>query len=83
MPQSNQGSSGGGGDGGHPSVAYELAVIDGNASEASAFQSSIDCIMASGIKGAETEQRVGDTLYASWKAGGQRGSLLQWAQAFC
>ena len=43
----------------------------------------IDCIMASGIEGAETEEKVGDTLYASWEASAQSESLLEWAQAFC
>lgn len=33
--------------------------------------------MASGIKGAETEERVGNTLYASWVEGGKSGSLLE------
>jgi hypothetical protein len=64
-------------------VAYKLAVIDGDPSEEAAFQSAIDCIMASGIKGAETERKVGDTLVASWQASGKQGSLLEWAQAFC
>jgi hypothetical protein len=41
------------------SVAYKLAVIDGDPSEEAAFQAAIDCIMASGIRGAETERKVG------------------------
>jgi hypothetical protein len=77
-------SSGGGNTGDHESsVAYKLAVIDGDASEEAAFQDVIDCIMASGIKGAETEQKVGDTLVASWQASSQKDSLLEWGQALC
>jgi hypothetical protein len=72
-----------GGGGKKNSVAYKLAVIDGDASEQSDFQKVIDCIMASGIKGAETEEKVGDTLVASWQAGGKRGSLLQWGRTLC
>ena len=49
------------------SLAYKLAVIGGDASDEAAFQDVIDCIMASGIEGAETEEQVGDTLYASWE----------------
>jgi hypothetical protein len=60
-----------------------LAVLDGDPSEEAAFQDVIDCIMASGIKGAETEEKVGDTLYASWKQSSQQDTLLEWAQAFC
>jgi hypothetical protein len=65
------------------SVAYKLAIVDGDASKEAAFQDAIDCIMASGIEGAETEEKVGDTLYASWEAGGKPGSLLEWAQTLC
>lgn len=65
------------------SVAYQLAAVGGNLGDEAAFQDVIDCIMASGIKGAETETKVGDTLYASWKAGGQPGTLLEWGKAFC
>jgi hypothetical protein len=65
------------------SVAYKLAVVGGDASDEAVFQDAIDCIMASGIEGAETEQRVGDTLYASWVEGGKPGSLLEWAQTLC
>jgi hypothetical protein len=65
------------------SVAYKLAVIDGDASEEGAFQDVIDCIMGSGIKGAETEVKVGDTLVASWQASSKQDSLLEWGQAFC
>jgi hypothetical protein len=65
------------------SVAYKLAVIDGDPSEEAAFQAAIDCIMASGIKGAETERKVGDTLVASWEQSGKQGTLLEWAQLLC
>jgi hypothetical protein len=75
--------SGGGSSKYNLSVAYKLAVIDGDASEESDFQDVIDCIMASGIKGAETEQKVGDTLVASWKASSQQDSLVEWGQALC
>lgn len=64
-------------------VAYKLAVIDGDPGKEPAFQRVIDCIMASGIEGAETEERVGDVLVASWQEAGQPGTLLEWAQAFC
>jgi hypothetical protein len=64
-------------------VSYKLAVVDGDASEGAAFQDAIDCILASGIKGAETEEKVGDTLYASWQESSQETSLLDWAQVFC
>ena len=60
-----------------------LAAVDGDLSEEAAFQDAIDCIMSSGIEGAETETKVGDTLVASWEAGGKQGSLLEWAQVFC
>lgn len=67
-----------------PSVAYKLSAIDvGDGSEEAAFQDAIDCIQASGIKGAETEMKVGDTLVASWEAGGKPVSLLEWAQVLC
>jgi hypothetical protein len=77
--------SGGGGSSGHDqqSVAYKLAVIDGDPSEEDEFQNVIDCIMSSGIKGAETEESVGDTLVASWQQGGKRGSLLEWGETLC
>jgi hypothetical protein len=65
------------------SVAYKLAVVDGDPSREAAFQAAIDCIMASGIEGAETEERVGDTLVASWEQGGKPGTLLEWAQVLC
>ena len=65
------------------SVAYKLAVVGGDSSDEAAFQDAIDCIMASGIRGAETEKKVGDTLVASWQAGGKSGTLLEWAQALC
>ena len=80
----NQGSGNSGG--GSPrglSVAYKLAVIDGDPSEEAAFQAAIDCIMASGIKGAETERKVGDTLVASWEQSGKQLTLLEWAQLLC
>lgn len=90
---SGSGSSGGPGSGavsggdssgsGQESVAYKLAVVDGDASEEAAFQDVIDCIMSSGIKGAETEQKVGDTLYASWQASSQETTLLEWGQVLC
>jgi NAD(P)H-hydrate repair Nnr-like enzyme with NAD(P)H-hydrate epimerase domain len=65
------------------SVAYKLAVVDGDPGKEEEFQEIIDCIMATGIEGAETEEQVGDTLVASWEAGGRPGSLLSWAQALC
>jgi len=65
------------------SVAYKLAVIDGDPGNEEAFQEVLDCIRASGIEGAETEEQIGDTLVASWEQSGQRDSLLEWAQAFC
>jgi hypothetical protein len=65
------------------SVAYKLAVIDGDSSEDAAFQAAIDCIMSSGIEGAETETKVGDTLVASWQQSGKQLSLLEWAQLLC
>jgi hypothetical protein len=68
---------------GSESVAYKLAVIGGDANDEAAFQDVIDCILASGIEGAETEEKVGDTLYASWRQSSQSDSLLEWAQAFC
>lgn len=68
---------------GTETVAYKLAVVGGDAGDEAAFQDAIDCIMASGIEGAETEERVGDTLYASWVEGGKPGSLLEWAQTLC
>jgi hypothetical protein len=67
----------------NPSTAHEMAVINGDPSEEAAFQNVIDCVMASGIQGAETEEKVGDTLFASWNAGGKPGTLLEWSQAFC
>lgn len=76
--------SGVGGDGAPTeTVAYKLAVVDGDASEEGAFQEAIDCIMATGIQGAETEEKVGDTLYASWQQSSQETSLLEWAQILC
>jgi hypothetical protein len=48
-----------------------------------AFQDVLDCIKASGIEGAETEEKIGDTLVASWEQSSQQDSLLEWAQAFC
>lgn len=66
-----------------PSVAYMLAVIDGNPSEEGEFQEVLDCIRASGIKGAETEEQIGDVLVASWEESGKQDSLLEWARAFC
>jgi hypothetical protein len=80
--ESNSGSSYGDNPANY-SVAYKLAVIDGDPSEEEAFQSAIDCIMGSDIKGAETEVKVGDTLVASWEQSGKQDSLLEWAQAFC
>jgi hypothetical protein len=65
------------------SVAAKLAIVDGDESETAAFQDVVDCIMASGIKGAETEEKVGDTLYASWKASSQEETLLEWGQILC
>jgi hypothetical protein len=74
----------GGGGGGSPSVAFKLSVIDvGNGSEEAEFQGVIDCIMSSGIKGAETETKVGDVLYASWKQSSQKESLLEWGRVLC
>jgi hypothetical protein len=75
------GAGGGGGD--TTSIAYKLAVLDGDASEEADFQDVIDCIMATGIKGAKTETRVGDTLYASWKQSSQEVSVLRWGQILC
>jgi hypothetical protein len=75
--------SGGGSSHNSSSVAYKLAVIDGDPSEEAAFQEVIDCVMASGIKGAETEQKVGDTLVASWQASSKQDSLLEWGRALC
>lgn len=77
------GSGGGSGDSGQESVAYKLAVVGGDASDEAAFQDVIDCIMASGIQGAETEEKVGDTLYASWQESSQETSLLEWGQILC
>lgn len=65
------------------STAYKLAVIDGDSREEADFQRAIDCIMATGIKGAGTEEKVGDTLYASWQQSSKQDSLLEWAQALC
>lgn len=65
------------------SVAYKLAIVGGDAGDEAAFQDVIDCLMASGIEGAETEEQVGDTLYASWKQSAQSESLLEWGQAIC
>jgi hypothetical protein len=65
------------------SVAYKLAVVDGDPGEEDEFQAAIDCIMATGIRGAETEEKVGDTLVSSWQQSGQRDSLLEWAQVLC
>ena len=64
-------------------TAEKLAVIHGDIGTAPEFQRVIDCIMASGIEGAETEEQVGDTLYASWEQSGKQDTLLEWAQAFC
>jgi hypothetical protein len=77
------GTSGGTSVPDNPSVAYKLAAIDGDLSEEAAFQDAIDCIMASGIEGAETEEKVGDTLVASWQQSGKSGTLLEWAQLLC
>jgi hypothetical protein len=66
-----------------PSVAYKLAVVHGDPSTEAAFQEVLDCIKASGIEGAETEGKIGDTLVAGWEQSGKRDSLLEWAQAFC
>jgi hypothetical protein len=60
-----------------------LAVIDGDPSEEAAFQAAIDCIMDSGIKGAETERKVGDTLVASWEQSGKQNTLLERTQLLC
>ena len=65
------------------SAAYKLAVIDGDPSEEPAFQAAIDCIMASGIEGAETEEKIGDTLVASWEKSGKGTTLLEWAHLLC
>jgi hypothetical protein len=65
------------------SVAYKLAVIDGDPSEEPAFQAAIECIMASGIEGAETEEKIGDTLVPSWEKSGKGTTLLEWAQLLC
>ena len=43
-------------------IAYKLAVVGGDAGDEAAFQDAIDCIMAGGIEGAETEERVADSL---------------------
>jgi hypothetical protein len=64
-------------------VAEKLAFIHGDESTAGEFQRIIDCIMTSGIEGAETEEQVGDVLVASWEESAQRDTLLEWAQAFC
>ena len=86
-PNQGSGNQGSGNQGGGSpqglSVAYKLAVIDGDPSEEAAFQAAIDCIMASGIEGAETEAKVGDTLVASWEQSGKQLSLLEWAQLLC
>lgn len=87
----NAGDAGGTstGDGGGTStldeetVAYKLAAVGGSLGDEAAFQAVLDCIMASGIKGAETEMKVADTLYASWAASSQAETLLEWGQAFC
>ena len=76
-------SSGGGSDSGDESVAYKLAVVSGDAGDEAAFEAVIDCIMATGIKGAETEEKVGDTLYASWEQSSQETTLLEWGQILC
>jgi hypothetical protein len=65
------------------SVAYKLAALHGDLGTEAEFQRIIDCIMASGIEGAETEEKEGDTLYASWEQSSQQDSLLEWARAFC
>jgi hypothetical protein len=64
-------------------ASRRLAVIDGDPSEEAAFQAAIDCIMDSGIKGAETERKVGDTLVASWEQSGKQNTLLEWTQLLC
>lgn len=65
------------------SVAEKLGVVHGDIGTAGEFQRIIDCIMSSGIEGAETEERVGDVLVASWEESGKRDSLLEWARVFC
>jgi hypothetical protein len=66
------------------SAAYRLSVLDvGDGSETTAFQADIDCIMASGIEGAETEDKVADTLYAGWLQSSQDVGLLEWANILC
>lgn len=65
------------------SVAYKLAALHGDLGTEAEFQRIIDCVRASGIEGAETEEKVGDTLYASWEQSSQQESLLEWARAFC
>ena len=74
--------SGSSDDGYVASVAYKLAVIDGDPNEEAAFQSAIDCIMAARTTG-QTEQAVGDTLVSSWQHGSDETSLLAWAQVMC
>ena len=65
------------------SVAYKLAAVHGDLSSEPEFQRVLDCVQASGIEGGETEERIGDTLVASWEASGKADTLLEWAQAFC
>lgn len=65
------------------SVAYKLAAIHGDLSAQDEFQRILDCVIASGIEGGETEEEVGDVLVASWEESAQRETLLEWAQAFC
>lgn len=63
-----------------PSIAGKLSVIDGGAS-ASDFQVMLDCLVASGAPGTETDQKVADTLVASWEQSSKQDSLYAFSQA--
>jgi hypothetical protein len=63
-----------------PSVAEKLATIDGNAS-ATAFESTVSCLTASGAAGTETEIKVADTLVASWEQSSKADSLWEFSRA--
>jgi hypothetical protein len=63
-----------------PTIAEKLSAIDGYAS-ASEFQGKLDCLVATGSPGTETEETVADTLVAAWNASSKSDSLWDFTQA--
>ncbi len=62
------------------SPADQLAGIDGSAS-ASDFQGVLDCLVASGSPGTNSEQGIADTTLAAWNASSQKDTLWAFTKA--